>query len=1215
MGGSWLRSPGGPGWWISPCIYEKMAYFPCSNRNEEGSLRAGRRVVWGPCHGSMAVRKSVYCHGRVQVSGGRVVPAFRASTIGKILSMIMVVALMAATVVSGMTKESRADDNWLVNAICGSDLGLNTSWQPVVKMGSPQTDDETDYNKMTMQDVYGGRLSWTTFNGTKQPGKIKDRDGNDKYDNILSVGGTATNNGVIDRLDSDIFSGADDVHDFSCPIRAAVTMFSGTILGLADMISDFTSLFVEKAVDPNFICDDPANPEGMCINLLAVIAGKGNTGSDGGIIGRLFDGMYSGLIVMVFAAVGVWAAWTGLIKRKLTSALSGIAWGVAIFGVGVFFMSEPLLLAKLPMQVGTSLGGCVVMGMNGKNCMSSSDGSPDEPSDNTECFADTSETMPLERAMALNAKMASCKVWKAFVWEPWVAGQFGASYNELFTGGSGGDAGPLFSNSKTKDNLDYWKNIEVGLYSGNKRMDDMCAATKEGRDQGYNYSNVALYQANLQAEQSIHACGTPYHQAANIKSNDQTYGDWIWIIDAMTQARSTQSEAGADNLSIMWASWTGNNYMGRLQVAFIALLAAIMGAAVLITTAVLAMVYLFMSVLLTAFAPLFFLMGVMPGQGKKLFLGWVEKMVSNTLKYFGCVLWMMVTLELYAAVLGNANTNIGMTFVFTIIVTLAMWLYRGEFLKMIGRANFGGTQFSNSMSEWMKNKGKSVKDTALATGAGYVGGIVAGRSAPKKKINRKKIEVGQMHNGVMIRNQAEADAANKERKRQNAENRAFNRAHGRRAGARDGAMYQLNQSMKGKGGVLGQAAIVNDRIRDDRRNRNRRRSEDQKKQIQQAKEALAQQTEGLGVVEAEELDNVSKNAASEQDAVRRVRATKGYRDTEQKRDNIIAKYGGSEAAMNATIQGLASDTLASKKDADALRQGAVGTALSYGKMVDEIQRISTNDEMTKEQKELAAKKLSDQYSKMLSDSSFATVMGSGASGDPSISADDIRKMATNDPTLDADVARKITGMRSTFEADAMREYSANEASGVYGITGATSFAQLAAEDDRLQNDLNAKQSAYDTSVADMKEVQGLADAMNLTDLNAVTAFNLEQGTKAIDARAEKLNSMRLGWGANKKDMANMDAAEKAMEGISTVDSNGDVQVNMDAINSTFGSGSYKATPRPVAPTGTKAYGVGDTVDIDDVASGAATFDATGGGDRIDPRRLSGQQGNRGRRLE
>lgn len=751
------------------------------------------------------MQRTVYHHGLAGVArNGRGMMAKR------VFAVILAFMCMAATFVSANARKAEAMDNWVVNIVCGDDLGLNTAWQPVFSFTLNSTSDDTGYNKMSMQDVYGGRLNWTTYNGTKQPSKIEKTDGK----NIFNAGGTADANNVSPRLakDQPIHSASGDAHDFSCPVKSITSMFAGTILGTADIISTMTSLFVTSAVDPNFICQDPSQG-GACINLLAVIAGDGAAGSDGGIIGRLYNGLYSGLCVLAFAMVGVWAAWTGLAKRKLTAALGGIFGAVLIFGVGVVMMNNPLLFAKLPMQIGTSLGGCVVMGVNGQNCLNTENGSTRADSKNTECYVNEDGEIRAERAMALTAKQASCKVWKAFVFEPWVAGQFGTSYDELFTGGEGSTAGPLFTNDKTKDNLSYWQDIKVGLYSADGTQASICSDTNNG----YKYSNVALYQLNLMSDPTIHACNVKYHRFTSIASDGQVYGDWLWIIDAMSQARETRDLSGASNLSIMWASWSGDNYMGRFSVAFIALFASILGAAVLITTAVLAMVYLFMSVLLTAFAPLFFLIGIVPGQGKKMLLGWLEKIVSNTLKYFACILWMMVTLELYSAVLGNANSNLGMTFIFVIIVSLAMWLYRKEFLKMIGRANFGGTQMSNAVGDWMKQKADSAKDIATSTAGGAIGGMLAGRSAPKVKAGDAKPEGGTY--------------SAEEAKR-------FNKQHGRLAAATDGARYQRTQALKRRSGIVGATAMVHDRITDDRRRTKAREDHATKVQAKQARDKM-----------------------------------------------------------------------------------------------------------------------------------------------------------------------------------------------------------------------------------------------------------------------------------------------------------------------------------------------------------------------------------------
>lgn len=1110
------------------------------------------------------MRKSVYCRGPVMVPNGSRMSW--SSMAGRVLSIVAVVMLVFASVfgmVSG-TSAAFADDpnsdqtgkhdDWLVNLACGNDLGLNTAHNPFWNLASPNPSENSGFNKVTMQDVYGGRLNWTTYNGTNSPNKVKTGSGN-----IFNfTGDTADRTGIQSRLDSSIQNSAYDAHDWACPVRAATTMISGTLLGIGDMISSFTSLFVSSAVDPNFICNDPANPQGMCINLLAVIAGDGATGSDGGIIGRLFNGMYMGLCVMVFAGVGIWAAWHGLVKRKLTSALAGIAGAVGIFGLGVIFMSQPLFFAKLPMQIGTTLGGCVVMGMNGQNCLSTNEGdNPNSTGRNTECYVDTRGRISATRAMALSAKMASCKTWKAFVWEPWVTGQFGTSYSELFTGGDSNPAGPLFQNAKTKDALSYWKNIKVNLYTNDGRIDGMCSNTNAPLK--YQYSNLALYQADLMSDPAIHACNRDYHKGTGIRDKDNVYSDWMWIVDAMTQARSTKNETGADNISIMWSSWTGDNVGGRFQIALIALLASGMGAVVLITTAILAMVYLFMSVLLTAFAPLFFLMGIMPGQGKKLFLGWVEKLVSNLLKYFGCVLWMMVTLELYASVLGNVNSNIGITFIFTIIVTMAMWMYRGEFLKMIGKANLGGTQFSNAMGDWVKNKANSVKDTALATGAGYVGGLVAGRSADKQKLNHKKYKAGQVVNGKTL-TQSDADELNIARKKANKEKRAFNRTHGRLNAARDGAGFQLTQSMKKKGGVIGQAAMVNDRIRDDRRKKDRINA---RKTNNRAQQLVASQRETLnaqGIANSDITRALEASHGDSKEAVRLLQTSDSYKNIEQRAIDLETKAS--------TLHADAVNAKKARSDVDAFEDVSTMTGAAHemdsildaarsgeGNLGDLLVRF--NDLQASADPRVKAMLLRNKVSA----STIEALHNSHNSG------------YKGPRTLSRQEQARINTMSEQLHNDALAEFNVKTGS------SSTSYADVQAHDAKLNADFNEAQKKFEDAGDAAVEAQALRNQMLRIDDSMYTMSVVDGASQGAQQLVDDLDQRRLSGHAKKRQRRAQEANEAVLDQVSTINHDGRVVADERSVLDSMSQNEYERSEfrNPMTSAGNKKLTVSEVL--------------------------------------
>lgn len=832
--------------------------------------------------------------------------------------MIAVTLLVLLTFGAGLSHRS---DAAIADLFCGNDLGLNTSWRPVFDFDRAASTRNTGGTaKMSLQDVYGSTLNWTTYNGTHYPKRLDYGDNGPKK-NILGV---SEKNAAKDRLATDIQTASESSHQtIFCLGNSVMAMLSGTILGTAGAISNFTAFFATKAVDPSFICQDPQNTAGdVCINLLAVIGGDGGAGDDGGIIGRLYSGLYLGLVAITFACVGLWAAWTGLAKRKLTAALSGIGIAFLIFGAGVILMNAPLLLAEAPMRIGTSLGGCAVMGINGVNCLDSSASNPNgDPGSNTECYADDSKEVDISRSLALISKQLTCQTWKSFVFEPWVVGQFGASYNELNSGGAGKTAGPLFQQSN--GTLDYWKDIKVSLYASDGNITSLCADTNTK----YQYSNLAIYQLNLMSD--IHACDKNYHRDWSIKTDKQVYSDWVYVIDAMSQAYKN------DNLKSMYQMWSGRMGFNRLSVAVMALIASIGGQAVLITTAALAIMYLFIGVLLIAFAPLFFLIGIIPGQGKKIFLGWVEKIVSSILKYFGCVLWMEVTLELYGAVLGNSNPTLGGTLIFVIIVTMAMWMYRDEFLKMIGKANFGGVQFSNKMEDTMKRMAHRTGDHLKARAAGAAAGMIAGDGKHETYDKSKKHHAGDTVDGHRL-NAVSAFAMNAA---EHNKVRAKNLGH-RVKGAHNQAKWSSMQDLKRGNGIVANAARAYDQTMDARRRAAAKKAQKAKDKISEARSQVEQQLLGQGYDEKEiqryaAMDPAERAAAIAKDQQARQAAARG-----QLEDQYETDANGNQVRTKKGLTTLKDEAAARAEEADRLKS----TYLEKRHSLDKLGKNSTSDE-------------------------------------------------------------------------------------------------------------------------------------------------------------------------------------------------------------------------------------------------------------------------------
>ena len=708
--------------------------------------------------------------------------------------LTLVLTIFAGLALFTSTSVNRSQADGLADVPCGisGDLGWNTTYNSPINMLWGKADEATNGGKkFTMQEAYGNVISWSTFNGTRNPSEM---------DKIMGRGA-----GSVDASQrAHLLIG--------CPMRAIITFFDNILLGISNLISDVAAIFVSAAVDPEFICQDRQNSSGaMCVNLLAILAGSGDSGNKSGIIGNLYSGIYLNLSILAFMGVAIYMIYIGLFKRQFTKALGGLATAVLIFGGGILLMENPIMIAQAPMRVATTVGGCIVMGVNGISCMDSNAGNPNQaPISNSECYADDNMVKnDISRGLALMAKMSACKVWKAFVFEPWVAGQYGVGYHELDTGGSGTKAGPLFTKNSS---LNYWQNISTNLYSDDGSLAGMCNSSSTS----YSYSNIALYQLDLMT--SLHGCGNgKYRSNATITTNQRVWADWSYVMDAMSASFSSKPTGGhgpgaLGNLDYIYYSWIGTYGHNRLMIAVVAIVAACCGGIVLTVTACYAILYLFISILLMAFAPLFFLFGIVPGQGKKIFLGWVEQVVGNILKYVASVLWLMVALELYSSILDSINMGMGAMLVFTIIITMALFMYRGEFIKMLGVANFGGTQFSNRLGDKLNLKKNGLGRNLGAMAAGFGAGFIAGDGQHETLDKSNLWKAGEVHDGKVV----SRFAAMKHNASEKNKVRAANLGH-RLTGAKDTSKFSLGQQLKRGNGILAQAARSYDRIEDSRR--------------------------------------------------------------------------------------------------------------------------------------------------------------------------------------------------------------------------------------------------------------------------------------------------------------------------------------------------------------------------------------------------------------
>lgn len=499
--------------------------------------------------------------------------------------------------------------------------------------------------------------------------------------------------------------------------RGCVTMdfIPNFFLYTSSVITLITSSITLKLVGRDYMAE----------TIMNIVGGEND--SSEGLISIFLQSFYMPLIVITVLIMAFIIIYKGLIQFKFREALNSLIWTLGAFILGLALMLNPQILVSVPQAATSTITSCVMGALSGQNCLTGDVATPSIIT-GPECASSVgAEGSDAESAV----NSLNCTIWKSFVLEPWAEVQFGAPYNELYTKDppKGGDT---------------WRNLPEGQadkycvnFTSNKSYKDSIASGKPVMDgPREEICNVALYHLFVKTNME-----DPISQGDNSYEDGWTTDDtgsydkrWYDII----------VPAASDNST--WRSWSGDGQFGsRVGAAFMGNIAAFASATVLLLLAVFAGAYKVIGLVLMAFAPVFLLLAIEPTRGRRIFLGWLETLISSILKYFAITVLIVVALVMYAGMI--ASTSSAMTFVGVIVLTFALHMYRKEITNLIGASNMGGQRLSNKANELGSWAAKKTKDGATTTAGGALGGTlgrlsergraVEARSATIEDLQRK----------------------------------------------------------------------------------------------------------------------------------------------------------------------------------------------------------------------------------------------------------------------------------------------------------------------------------------------------------------------------------------------------------------------------------------------------------------------------------------------
>lgn len=550
--------------------------------------------------------------------------------------------------------------------------------------------------KWTVQELFSNSMRFTSYNG----------EGEGSW--FLADVGTDRGKNTPGWEDENVQKKVTGIRSWNrCVGGPMTTGPANFILFLSSVSVKVATDFVTRMFDSGIICTSSTPSKGdRCINILGTVGGQND--AQGGIIGSLRDSVFTPLATLAFLTTAGWLIYTGLIKRQFRQSFSGMLWSVGVFIIGLWFMFQPGLLASAPQQVNSVISTCIVGAMNGQSCI---DGTVQAPSSlvGEECRS-TGDTSGKDGA-AMAANGMTCSIWKTFVLDAWSRAQFGRGYDSMYL--SDAPSGQELLEVAPDDISRYGVSLTS---SGSAESFNHKRIDTSGGDKIY---NLALYQ--LYISTMMKSEGDPQF---NMSQNDPR---WYNIVVPVAKDSS------------MWQAWTpaaGRSFQ-RGTIVIASLIVSIAVSVSLIILSFWGMIYMFAGAILMAFAPLFFLLAIHPGKGRRLFLGWLESVVSSILKYMASSLFVIVALSLYASILSSTDSYTT-AFIGIMIMVGTMTMYRKEIVNLLGASNLGGQRMSNAVGDMISDKAKRSKEVGMSIAGSTAGGVYAARHLEGNAVDKMK---------------------------------------------------------------------------------------------------------------------------------------------------------------------------------------------------------------------------------------------------------------------------------------------------------------------------------------------------------------------------------------------------------------------------------------------------------------------------------------------
>ena len=174
----------------------------------------------------------------------------------------------------------------------------------------------------------------------------------------------------------------------------------------------------------------------------------------------------------------------------------------------------------------------------------------------------------------------------------------------------------------------------------------------------------------------------------------------------------------------------GKQWTTRLEIAFSALLAAVVAGVLVLLISVTLILLKLGFLLLLIVGPFFLLIGIHPGFGRVIAIRWFEMLVGVLLKQAAVALALSILLYCYALIMGTADAVLpwALKILMITLVTVAVFIYRKPFQHLFSAVGYGALGATDRAEADLSRAAASARANT-ATAALAVPGVAAYRAA------------------------------------------------------------------------------------------------------------------------------------------------------------------------------------------------------------------------------------------------------------------------------------------------------------------------------------------------------------------------------------------------------------------------------------------------------------------------------------------------------